>query len=329
MAVYTQVTPEELNHFISKYNIGELYGYDEINEGIENTNYVLQTINHPSSQPKKYILTLYEKRVKQNDLPYFLALLEHLNRNNVTCPMPLYARDGKSLQRLCGKPAVILSFIPGICPQHESVNHCVSLGKAVAKMHIAGFDFPLERSNDMSLKNWAHLTNITQEYADKLKPGLQNILISEIDYLLKNWPRNLPTGIIHADLFPDNVFFLDSEISGLIDFYFACNDFLVYDLAICINAWCFDSDFSFNINKTKALLRGYEQLRSLSNDEISAIPILVRGSAIRFLLTRLYDKYTYNPNTNVTPKNPIDYLHRLQFHQNSVGLETYGLDKRV
>ena len=164
MAVYTQVTPEELNHFISKYNIGELYDYDEIKEGIENTNYVLQTINHPSSQPKKYILTLYEKRVKQNDLPYFLALLEHLNRNNVTCPMPLYARDGKSLQRLCGKPAVILSFIPGICPQHKSVNHCVSLGKAVAKMHIAGFDFPLERSNDMSLKNWAHLTNITQEY---------------------------------------------------------------------------------------------------------------------------------------------------------------------
>ncbi len=329
MAVFTQVAIEELNHFLSQYNIGELYGYEEIKEGRENTNYVLLTKKYSNSQPKKYILTLYEKRVKQQDLPYFIALLEHLNRNNVPCPIPVYARDGKVLQRLCGKTAVIMSFLPGLCSSDKSVTDCESLGKAVAKMHVSCLDFHLYRTNDMSLKSWIHLANITQEYAHALRPGLYNILKSEINYLLKNWPSNLPTGIIHADLFPDNVFFLNSQISGLFDFYFACNDFLVYDLAICINAWCFETDYSFNINKTKALLIGYQQFRSLNNAEISAIPVLVRGSAMRFLLTRLYDKYTYNSNTNVTPKNPIDYLYRLQFHQNSEGLEAYGLDKKV
>jgi len=329
MAVYTQVSQKELHHFVSQYNIGEIYGYEGIKEGTENTNYVLQTTYHPTLESKKYILTLYEKRVQQKDLPYFLALLEHLNKNRIPCPVPIYARDGIALRNLCKKPAVIMSFISGVCPRSNSVNQCEALGKEIAKMHISGRDFPLYRSNDMSLESWSHLANATQEYADDTKPGLQNIITSEINYLLKNWPRNLPTGVIHGDLFPDNVFFLGSKLSGLIDFYFACNDFLVYDLAICLNAWCFNSDYSFNINKAQALLRGYKKFRPLDNDELSAIPILARGSAIRFLLTRLYDKYTHNSNTNVTPKSPIDFLYRLQFHQNNTGLQAYGLDKRV
>lgn len=292
MAVYTEVSDEDLAAFVAAYDIGEVVSCKGIAEGVENSNYLLQT------ESKPYILTLYEKRVDPGDLPFFVALMDHLAAKGLACPTPVHARDGRALRELCGRPACIVTFLQGMWPRRITVQHCALLGEAMARMHVAGADFRLARPNNLSVAGWRPLLDTSAPRADEVKPGLARLLYEELDWLEANWPKDLPTGIIHADLFPDNVFFLGDRCSGIIDFYFACTDALAYDVAICLNAWCFEPDGSFNATKANHLLANYRRVRPMSLDEMQALPVLARGSAMRFLLTRLYDWLNTPPGGN-------------------------------
>ena len=332
MAVYTEVSDEDLQTFAAAYDLGAVVSCKGIAEGVENTNYLLQTLPDGAEVAEvadSYILTLYEKRVRAEDLPFFLALLEHLAAHGISCPTPIHGRDGVALRQLCGKPAVIVSFLTGMWPKRSTPQQCGALGAALAQMHVAGADFPMDRANDMSVDGWRKLLEASHARADEIQPGLADVLTTELDYLSANWPQDLPTGVIHADLFPDNVFFLGNTLSGLIDFYFACNDFLAYDLAICLNAWCFETDGSFNVTRARALLRRYAEVRPLNAAEFAALPLLARGSALRFLLTRLYDKLHHDEEALVRPKDPLEFLARLRFHQEVDGPGAYGLDQTL
>ncbi|MSO70612.1 MAG: homoserine kinase [Alphaproteobacteria bacterium] len=320
MAVYTEVTDDEVRAFVAEYDIGEVVSYQGIAEGVENSNFLLRTTRG------SYILTLYEKRVRGEDLPFFLGLMEHLAKDGIACPTPLHGRDGPSLRRLCGRPAAIVTFLEGMWPRRIQPLHCAELGDAMARLHLAARGFPLARSNDLSLAGWRALLDATAAKAHSVQPGLAEELGRELASLEKSWPKGLPTGVIHADLFPDNVFFLDSKLSGLIDFYFACNDLLAYDLAIGLNAWCFEPDLSFNITKARLMLQAYRRRRPLEPGELEALPILARGSALRFLLTRLYDWLFQPPGAFVRRKDPLEYLAKLRFHRRIAGPTAYGLD---
>ncbi|HYD99477.1 MAG TPA: homoserine kinase [Alphaproteobacteria bacterium] len=320
MAVYTEVSDEELSAFVGEYDLGAVLGCKGIAEGVENSNYVLTT------ERGSYILTLYEKRTKPEDLPFFLGLMEHLAAKGIACPTPVAARDGGALRRLCGRPAAIVTFLPGMWPRRIDVRHCAALGRALAEFHLAVADFPQERRNDLSLDGWRKLVAATAERADEVKPGLAAGIAAELAALEAHWPADLPRGVIHADLFPDNVFFRGDQLSGLIDFYFACTDAFAYDLAICMNAWCFEPDGSFNATKARALLSHYRKARPFSEAELAALPWLARGSALRFLLTRLYDWLNHPPGAFVKPKNPLEYWHKLRFHQDVRGPGAYGLE---
>lgn len=329
MAVYTEVSDEDLQAFAAQYDLGEFVSCKGIAEGVENTNYLLQALQDGATAPDSYILTLYEKRVSPGDLPFFLALLEHLAAHGISCPTPIHGRDGAALRQLCGKPAVIVSFLSGMWPKRSTPQQCAALGTALAKMHVAGADFEMHRANDMSVDGWRKLLEASRARAHEIQPSLADTLTTELDYLSANWPKDLPKGVIHADLFPDNVFFLGNELTGLIDFYFACDDFLAYDLAVCLNAWCFEPDGSFNIAKARALLRRYAEIRPLNAAEFAALPLLARGSALRFLLTRLYDKLHHDDGALVRPKDPLEFLARLRFHQQVSGPGAYGLDEAL
>ncbi len=329
MAVYTEVSDEDLQAFIAQYDLGAVVSCKGIAEGVENTNYLLQALPDGAAVPDNYILTLYEKRVSPEDLPFFLALLEHLAAHGISCPTPIHGRDGAALRQLCGKPAVIVSFLSGMWPKRCTPQQCGALGMALAQMHVAGADFEMRRANAMSFDGWRKLLEASRARAGEIQPGLADTLTAELDYLSANWPQHLPTGVIHADLFPDNVFFLGDKLSGLIDFYFACDDYLTYDLGICLNAWCFESDGSFNITKARALLRRYAEVRPLNAAEFAALPLLARGGALRFLLTRLYDKLHHDEGALVRPKDPLEFLTRLRFHQHVEGPGAYGLDEAL
>ena len=320
MAVYTEVSDKDLEEFVSNYDIGSVMSFKGIAEGVENTNYLMHT------EKGQFILTLYEKRVSLEDLPYFLSLMTFLADAGVPCPTPLQANNGDALRELCGRPAAIVTFLNGMWPKKIEAMHCAEIGAALARLHTAGADFSMSRPNGLSIDAWRPLFNDSAAQADKIQPGLEKILSDELDFLEKNWPKNLPTGICHADLFPDNVFFLGPALSGLIDFYFACNDFLVYDLAICLNAWCFERDNSFNITKAKRMLASYRKERYISHAEILALPIVARGAALRFLLTRLYDWLNHPDGALVKPKDPREYLSILQFHQRVSISNEYGFD---
>ena len=320
MAVYTEVSDKDLEAFVSNYDIGSVMSFKGIAEGVENTNYLMHT------EKGQFILTLYEKRVSLEDLPYFLGLMTFLADAGVPCPTPLQAQNGDVLRELCGRPAAIVTFLNGMWPKKIEAKHCAEIGTALARLHTAGTDFSMSRPNGLSIDAWRPLFNDSAAQADKIRPGLEKILWDELDFLEKNWPKNLPTGICHADLFPDNVFFLGPALSGLIDFYFACNDFLVYDLAICLNAWCFERDNSFNITKAKRMLASYRKERYISHAEILALPVVARGAALRFLLTRLYDWLNHPDGALVKPKDPREYLSILQFHQRVSTSNEYGFD---
>ncbi len=321
MAVYTEVSDEDLAAFVAAYDIGEVVSCKGIAEGVENSNYLLQT------ESKPYILTLYEKRVNPGDLPFFVGLMDHLAAKGMACPTPVHARDGCALRELCGRPACIVTFLQGMWPRRISVHHCALLGEAMAAMHVAGADFAMTRPNDLSVAGWRPLLDKSAARADEVKPGLAAILYEELDWLEANWPKDLPTGVIHADLFPDNVFFLGDRCSGIIDFYFACTDAFAYDVAICLNAWCFEPDGSFNATKANHLLANYRRVRPMSIDEMQALPVLARGSAMRFLLTRLYDWLNTPPGALVRRKDPLEYLRKLRFHAGIPGLGAYGLEQ--
>ncbi len=309
MAVYTQVADDELAAFLGAYDIGALVAYKGIAEGVENSNYFLQT------ERGSFILTLYERRVDPADLPFFLGLMDHLAARDIACPTPIHARDGEALRTLSGRPAAIISFLQGVSPRRVDIRHCAPLGGALAGMHLAADGFAMSRPNALSLAGWRPLFDRCGPRAHEVQNGLAGEIEQELEFLEENWPSGLPTGVIHADLFPDNVFFLGDRVSGVIDFYFACNDFLAYDLAICINAWCFEKDGSFNVTKARHMLNAYRAVRPFSAAELAAIPVLLRGGALRFLLTRLHDWLFHPEGALVTPHNPLEYHRKLRFHQ--------------
>ncbi|MET0749099.1 MAG: homoserine kinase [Rhizobium sp.] len=319
MAVYTDITEDDLNNFLTQYDCGELTSYKGIAEGVENSNFLLHTTAEP------LILTLYEKRVDKNDLPFFLGLMQHLAARGLSCPLPLPRRDGALLGELSGRPAALISFIEGMWLRKPEARHCREVGIALAKMHVAGEGFPIARPNALSCAGWRPLWDKSETRADEVEPGLQDEIRAELAFFEVNWPKDLPTGVIHADLFPDNVFFLGDHLSGLIDFYFACNDMLAYDVSICLNAWCFEKDGAYNVTKGTALLDGYQSVRPLSQAEISALPTLARGSALRFFLTRLYDWLMTPAGAMVTKKDPLEYLRKLRFHRQVVSGAEYGM----
>jgi homoserine kinase type II len=320
MAVYTDVTADDLTEFLSRYEIGTLLAYKGIAEGVENSNFLVHT------SAGNFILTLYEKRVAEKDLPFFLALMEHLAARGITCPQPVKNREGGMLGKLAGRPAAIVTFLDGLWIRRPNAGHCAAVGEALAGLHLAGKDFPNRRANALSIESWRGLYEHAKARGDSVRPGLCAEIAKELDALDKHWPRDLPDGVIHADLFPDNVFFLGDKLSGLIDFYFACTDTLAYDVAICLNAWCFEADHSYNVTKGRALLKSYGKARALSAAERSALPVLARGAAMRFLLTRLVDWLAVPDGALVKPKDPLEYFRKLRFHQSVKSVTDYGIE---
>ncbi len=314
MAVYTPVSQTELDGFLRAYDIGPLLGFSAIPEGIENSNYKLQ------SGQGCFILTLYEKRVREEDLPFFLALMSHVRERGLPSPCPVSGRDGMVLRRLKGRPAAIVSFLPGISVRCPNEARTRAAGVILARLHEAARDFGGSRKNDLGPSGWRRLFEDCRTSADAITPGLAAAIAEELAFLEQSWPAGLPVGIIHGDLFPDNVLYLGEEVSGIIDFYFAAADMLAFDLAICVNAWCFGADGGFMPAHARALIAGYESVRPLTAAERAALPVLARGAAMRFLLTRLYDQLHPEPDALVMPKDPLGYLERLRFHQHSNGL---------
>jgi homoserine kinase type II len=320
MAVYTDVADDELRAFFGLYDIGEVLSCKGIAEGVENSNFLVAT------ERGNFILTLYEKRVAAADLPFFISLMEHLAAHGVACPTPVRGRDGIALRELCGRPAAVVTFLAGMWPRRIQPFHCSALGAALAGLHRAGASFGMTRANDLSVAGWGRLYEACRSRAAEVQPGLSAELEAELELVAAEWPHNLPIGVIHADLFPDNVFFRERAVSGLIDFYFACTVSLAYDLAICLNAWCFEADGSFNVTKARLLLEGYRRERSLTEAEIAALPLLARGSALRFLLTRLFDWLNQPIGALVRPKDPVEFLRKLRFHRGITDIAGYGLD---
>lgn len=320
MAVYTEVGDDELRAFAAQYDIGDVLSCKGIAEGVENSNFLLTT------ERGNFILTLYEKRVARADLPFFIALMDHLAHGGVACPTPVRALDGEALRELCGRPAAIVTFLNGMWPRRIDPAHCAALGAALATLHRAGASFAMARPNDLGPAGWHNLFASCADRAGEFQPGLGAEIEAELGFFHSVWPTDLPMGVIHADLFPDNVFFRDHELSGLIDFYFACTDFLAYDLAICLNAWCFEPDLSFNVTKAMLLVGNYQKVRALDAAELASLPVLARGSALRFLLTRLYDWLNQPAGALVRPKDPMEFLKKLRFHRGVSGPGAYGID---
>jgi homoserine kinase type II len=319
MAVYTDVGDADLEEILKIYRLGALRSFKGIAEGVENSNFLL------AAESGNYILTLYEKRVAEADLPFFLGLMEHLAERGIRCPLPIKGSDGLTCRRVAGRPATLVTFLDGMWVRKPQTHHCAQVGKALAELHLAGRGFALHRQNALGPEGWPPLFAMSRTRADTVEAGLVTLVEAELEALAKRWPSGLPAGVIHADLFPDNVFFLKGKLSGLIDFYFACDDLFAYDLAICLNAWCFEADGTFNVTKGRAMIQNYEAVRRLLPEERDALPVLARGAALRFLLTRLYDWLEVPPGALVTPKDPREYLRKLRFHQKAESAAAYGL----
>jgi homoserine kinase type II len=320
MAVYTAIDDASLSAFLAAYDIGRAVSLHGITEGVENSNYLLLT------ERGRFILTLYERRVDPADLPFFLGLMDHLAAKGVPCPTPVHGRDGAALRSLCGRPAAVVSFLDGVSPRRVQAAHCAALGKALAQLHLAGAGFSMVRPNALSVQGWRSLFEGCRAGADHVLHGLEDEIERELAAIERAWPADLPRGVIHADLFPDNVFFQGDRLTGIIDFYFACVDIVAYDLAICLNAWCFEPDGAFNITKARQMLAAYRAERAFTPRELDALPLLARGAALRFLLTRLFDWQNRVEGALVKPKDPLEYLDKLRFHRGVSGPGAYGLD---
>jgi homoserine kinase type II len=319
MAVYTDVNDTDLTRFLAGYDLGQVLALKGIAEGVENSNFFLHT------ERGYFILTLYEKRVDERDLPFFLGLMEHLASHGLHCPQPVKNRQGGALGKLAGRPAALVTFLEGMCRRNPSVRCCAAVGSALGKLHLTSASFAGKRPNSLGLAAWPVLFEEARPRASELQLGLAAEIAKELDFLGRNWPHHLPEGVIHADLFPDNVLFLDDEVSGIIDFYFACTDQLAYDVAICLNAWCFEPDGSYNITKGLAFFSAYEALRSFSAMERESFLVLARGAALRFTLTRLVDWLNVPANALVHPKDPREYVKKLRFHQQTRSIRELGL----
>lgn len=320
MAVYTDIAEDQLRAFLAPYGLGELLSYRGIAEGVENSNFLVHTSDG------QFILTLYEKRVDPADLPYFLGLMEHLATHGISCPLPVKRADGTVLGELAGRPAAMVTFLEGLWMRRPKTVHCAGVGAGMARMHLAGEGFAMRRRNALTLEDWRPLWTDCLKAHPSMDAAMRDEVEKLLDHLEAHWPRDLPTGNIHADLFPDNVFFLGEDLSGVIDFYFACTDALAYDVAVALNAWCFERDHAYNITKGKALLAAYHAVRPLTGPEIEALPILSAGAALRFMLTRLYDWVTTPEGSLVVKKDPEEYVRKMRFHRAIASAREYGLD---
>lgn len=326
MAVYTHLASHEIEALLTQYDVGEMTSALGIAEGVENSNYLLVT--ERDGVETKFILTIFEKRMNEEDLPFYLGLMQHMAAEGIPSPLPISARNGSVIQRTPdGKPCVLVSFLTGRSVRQIQNHHARGLGEMMAKMHIAAKSYTGKRPNALSLAGWRKLFEKTADRADECIDGLRDAIENELHYLMSNWPgpARLPSGVVHADVFPDNVFFRDGKLSGVIDFYFACSDSWMYDLTIALNAWCFENDGSFNVTKARYMLAGYQSVRRLTDDERKYLPVLARGAALRFLLTRLHDWLFTVEGAVVTVKDPLEYYRKLQFHQSIKGFAAYGL----
>ena len=320
MAVYTKFTKENIRSILLNYSIGNLNGFEGIQEGIENTNYFLLVDN------KKYILTIYEKRVNEKDLPFFSELMIGLNKSGFKCPVPLLNKKNNAITKFNNKKLMIVSFIEGKAKDILSPENCKTVGIESARMHEITKNFKIKRQNNLSINSWRKIFNSVKEECVKIHEDLPKLIESNLMDVEQNWPDNLPKGIIHADLFNDNIFFKENKFSGIIDFYFSCNDFYAFEIAICFNALCFDgpqNNLSFNVTKAKNIIDGYNQIRKISDEEKRSIKVLSQGSALRFLLTRVFDSLNTVEGAVVKVKDPMEYLKRLEFHKNSKNFEDY------
>jgi homoserine kinase type II len=310
MAVYTKISQSELEHLISGYNIGTLKSFTGIEAGVQNSNYFVNTTK------ARYVLTIFERNVDNENLPFFLNLVGHLAKKNIPCPALILDKNNEGLKEIKGKPCAITSFLKGGELEIIETEHLEELGANIAKMHLASKDFTMQRKNTLSMDGTSEITvfESLKNRIDEIAPGLKEEVEKNLDFLKKNWPKDLPSGIIHGDIFPDNIFFNDDKLVGIIDFYFACNDILMYDLAICINSWCFEENNEFNHEKVNALISSYNKVRKISQEELNALPTLAQGAAMRFLLTRIEDFITHVEDAIVTQKDPMEYLQKLRFH---------------
>ena len=318
MAVYTDITDEELAALLADFDLGTATSFKGIAEGVENSNFLLET------ETGRYILTVYEKRVNEADLPFFLGLMRWLAKHGYPSAEPMAARDGELIKRVRGKPCAIVEFLNGLSVRRPTAAHCREAGAGLAGLHLAAAGFPMVRPNALGQAAWAPMFAKLGAEAEALKPGLAKTIAGDLDRLAAGWPSGLPTGVVHADYFPDNVFFAGSKFAGTIDFYFACTDAFAYDVAVALNAWCFEPDGSFNITAARQLLAGYESLRPLSDAERAALPILAHGAAMRFFLTRLHDWGATPAGALVRPKDPLEYERKLAVHRSSPDLVLFG-----
>jgi len=320
MAVYTKLTENELKEFFSKYNLGNLKNYKEIKEGIENTNYFIQT------EKGKFILTLYEKRVDEKDLPFFISLMKNLFDNNFPCPEPIINKNGNYISEIVKKKAAVISFLDGKAKNKLSPNNCFEVGVHTAKLHLITKNLTGKRVNKLSVDSWKKIYEKVKKDSTKIHKNLPEIIERNLDEIEKEWPTNIPSGIIHADLFPDNIFFKNEKLSGIIDYYFSCWDFYAFEIAICLNALCFEGlneNLSFNVTKAKKFIDGYSSIRNLKEEEKKSLKVLCKGAAMRFLLTRVFDYLNLSEGAIVTVKDPIEYLKRLEFHDNVKNYQDY------
>jgi len=320
MAVYTKLSENKLKEFFSKYNLGELLNFEEIKEGIENTNYFIQT------EKGKFVLTLYEKRVDEKDLPFFISLMKNLFDNKFPSPEPIINKNGNYISEISGKKAAVISFLEGSSKKNLNPNDCYEIGVNTAKMHLITKNLKGKRENKLSIKSWGKIYNKVKGDCSKIHPNLTNVIEKNLVEIEKSWPKSIPTGIIHADLFQDNIFFKGNKLSGIIDYYFSCNDFYAFEIAICLNALCFEGEkenLSFNVTKAKKFIDGYSGLRKLDEEEKTSLKILCQGAAIRFLLTRVFDYLNLIEGAIVKIKDPVEYLKRLEFHNSVKNYEDY------
>jgi len=320
MAVYTKISKDELNNFFENYEIGKITKFFGIKEGIENTNYLVQT------EKNKFILTIYEKRINTKDLPFFIGLMTNLYNSNFKCPRPIINKNGNYISEISGKKAAVVSFLEGSAKKNLSPENCYDIGVETAKLHKITKNLSLTRQNNLSLDSWSELFSKVEKDCSKIHKNLSKIIKISLKEIKKNWPKKLPSGIIHADLFPDNIFFEGDKLSGIIDYYFSCYDFYAFEIAICLNALCFEGkneNLSFNVTKAKKFIDGYSSIRKLTDDEKKSLKILCQGAAIRFLLTRVFDYLNLIEGAIVKIKDPVEYLKRLEFHDNVENYQDY------
>jgi len=317
MAVYTKLEHQEVKQFLEQYNINNFKDFKGITEGVENTNYLIKT------SEQDYILTIYEKRVDENDLPFFIKLLSNLSENNFPCPKPISNKNNEKINKIKNKNAALVTFLNGQSKNKITSEDCFEIGKITAQLHEITKKFNINRKNNLSIENWQNIFEKTIKQKIDLDESIIKKTKNYLNFLKDKWPKNLPQGIIHADLFPDNIFFTNNKVSGIIDFYFACNDFFAYEIAICINSLCFDNNSTFNMTKAKNLIDGYTSIRTLSEDEKKYLPILSMGAAMRFFLTRLYDFYHTDNKADVKIKDPFEYLKKIEFHSTIKNFNEY------